>query len=328
LTRFDFNLFVVLAALHRTGSVSGAARLLGRTQPAVSMALTRLRAHFGDALYVRGSSRGMVATPLGARLGEQALAIVELAQGSFAAERAFDPAHDEFVLALSDIGELVFLPRIVEALATIAPQVNVRSVTPSPQDTERGLEDGRIDLAVGYFPDLKAGPCQQRLFNHYLVCLARADHPLVGSPFTREQFMACSHAVVQSNSRSHELFERFLARNRITRRVALRMPHFTSLPFVIARSDLIATVPHALGIAYARNVPNLKVMRPPFELPDIVLRQYWHQRFHDNERSRWLRRLVAELFNDFADEWTGALDGGAKRRINSKAAKAGPARGA
>lgn len=307
MNRFDFNLFTVLAALHETGSVSAASRRLGRTQPAVSMALTRLRQHFGDPLYVRAAGQGMVATPLGRRLGEQAQAIVGLAEGSFRGERAFDPAtaEDEFVLALSDVGELVFLPPIVEAMAALAPRVAVRSVTLPPAETERGLESGGIDLAIGHFPDLKTGHFQQRLFTHHFVCIARAGHPRCGPPFTLEQFLDCGHAVVQSSSRSQELFERYLSRRKLTRRVLLRTPHFTSLPFVIARSDLIATVPHALGIAFTQGMPILQMMKPPFDLPGFDLRQYWHRRFHKNSRSQWLRRFVAGLFNDLADEWRG-----------------------
>ncbi len=304
--RFDLNLFVVLAALREAGSVSGAARRLGRTQAAVSMALARLRGHFGDPLYVRAAS-GMKPTPLAERLGAQAQAIVALAEASLHGERGFDPATaaDEFVFALSDVGELVFLPRLVEALAAAAPGVTVRSVTLPPAETERGLEEGDIDLAVGHFPDLKTRHFQQRLFTHYFVCLARAGHPGCGTPFTLAQFLACGHAVVQSGSRSQELVERFLAREGVVRRVALQTPHFTSLPFVIARSDLVATVPHALAIAFTRSMPRqLMMMKPPLLLPDFDLRQHWHRRFHKDPRSRWLRGFVAGLFNDFADEWS------------------------
>ena len=320
-TRFDLNLFAVLAALHEAGSVSGAARRLGRTQAAVSMALARLREHFGDPLYVRAAS-GMVPTPLGARLGEQAQAIVALAEGSLLGERGFDPAtaKGEIVFALSDVGELVFLPRLVEALAAAAPSLAVRSVSVAPVDAERGLEDGSIDLAVGYFPDLKTQHFRQRLFTHYFVCLARAGHPHCTAPLTLEQFLACGHAVVHSGSRSQELFERFLAREKIVRRVALQTPHFTSLPFVIARSDLIATVPHALAIAFTRGIPGLKMMKPPFAVPDFDLYQHWHRRFHKDARSRWLRGFVAELFNDFADEWSEP-PGAAPARRRQQAAR-------
>ena len=304
-SRFDLNLFVVLAALHETGGVGAAARRLGRTQAAVSMALARLRVHFGDPLWVR-TAGGMKPTPLGERLGAQARDIVSLADASVHGGRGFDPAAaagDEFVFALSDVGELVFLPRLVEALAAAAPGARVRSVTLPPADTERGLEEGTIDLAVGYFPDLKTRHFQQRLFSHYFVCLARTGHPLCGTPFTLAQFLACSHAVVQSGSRSQELVERFLAREGVVRRIALQTPHFTSLPFVLARSDLVATVPHALGIAFTRSMPHLMMMKPPLPLPDFDLRQHWHRRFHRDPRSRWLRGFVAGLFNDFQDEW-------------------------
>ena len=265
----------------------------------------------------------MKPTPLGERLGGQAQAIVALAEASLRGDRGFDAAtaKDEFVFALSDVGELVFLPRIVEALAQAAPAAGVRSVTLSPLDTERGLEDGSVDLAVGYFPDLETQHFRQRLFTHYFVCLARAGHPRCGPPFTLERFLACSHAVVHSGSRSQELFERFLAREKVVRRVALQTPHFTSLPFIIARTDLVATVPHALAIAFSRVNPGLQMLKPPFALPDFDLRQHWHRRFHKDARSRWLRAFVAGLFNDFADEWSQPLQA-APARLRREAAAA------
>ena len=133
------------------------------------MALARLREQFGDPLWVR-AGRGHEADAARRAPRRAGAAIVALADGSLRGERGFDPAtaKDEFVFALSDVGELVFLPRLVEALAQAAPGAGVRSVTLSPVDTERGLEDGSVDLAVGYFPDLKTQHFRQRLFTPLL----------------------------------------------------------------------------------------------------------------------------------------------------------------
>ena len=50
---YDLNLMRIFAALIDEGSVTRAAHRLGMTQPAVSGALTRLRALIGDPLFVR-----------------------------------------------------------------------------------------------------------------------------------------------------------------------------------------------------------------------------------------------------------------------------------
>ena len=304
--KLDLNLLPVIVAMMEQGSVSGAARQLGMSQPAVSSALARLRTVFADPLFVR-TSRGMEPTPRTLAL----LAPTRVALGVVANEilqnMGFDPASSEktITLALTDIGEMVFLPKILECLRTEAPRTTVRSVTMPVAQIERGLELGEIDLAVGYFPDLKGNNFfQQRLFSHSFVCLLRATHPIKGNKLTPKQFMELEHAVVNAEGRSQEVFERYLQKQGIRRKVALTTPHFMSLPAIISKSDLVATVPLAVGTWFA-SASRIRMVRPPFDIPTFDLRQHWHRRFNNDPQSKWLRGLVARLFNDDADEWKG-----------------------
>src|SRR5438105_3521589 len=91
----------------------------------------------------------------------------------------------------------------------------------------------------------------------------RAGHPLRAKRLTLDVFLAMEHAVVRAEGRSQEIFERFLERKKIRRRIALLTPHFLSLPMIIARSDLVATVPHAIGLYFSRLSPALAIARPP-----------------------------------------------------------------
>lgn len=304
--KLDLNLLPVIVAMMEQGSVSGAARQLGMSQPAVSSALARLRAVFADPLFVR-TSRGMEPTPRTLAL----LAPTRVALGVVANEilqnMGFDPASSEktFTLALTDIGEMVFLPKILECLRTEAPKTTLRSVTLPVSQIERGLELGEIDLAVGYFPDLKGNSFfQQRLFSHSFVCLLRATHPIKANKLTPKQFMELEHAVVNAEGRSQEVFERYLQKQGIRRKVVLTTPHFMSLPAIISKSDLVATVPLAVGTWFA-STSRIRMVRPPFDIPTFDLRQHWHRRFNNDPQNKWLRALVARLFNDEADEWKG-----------------------
>jgi DNA-binding transcriptional LysR family regulator len=114
------------------------------------------------------------------------------------------------------------------------------------------------------------------------------------------------HAVVHAEGRSQEIFERFLERKRIRRKVVLLTPHFLSIPIIIARSDLVATVPHAVAIYFTRMSPDLALAMPPFDIAGFDVKQHWHRRFHTDPRNRWLREQVAQLFNDETDEWREA----------------------
>jgi DNA-binding transcriptional LysR family regulator len=302
--KLDLNLLPVLVALVEEGSGSAAARRLKMSQPAVSAALARLRDTFGDPLFVR-TARGLDPTPRTLAVIAPVRAALALVDNEVMQGITFDPASSTktVTLALSDIGEMVFLPRLLERLGSEAPNVSVRSVTLSPEQTARGLELGEIDLALGYFPDLKGNNFyQQRLFSHGFVCLLRSEHSIKGNRLTAKQFVELGHAVVRAEGRSQEVFERFLLKEGIRRRVVLNTPHFMSLPAIIAKSDLVATVPLAVGTAFAQ-AAQVRLVRPPFAIPSFDLKQHWHRRFNSDPQSKWLRALVYTLFNESADEW-------------------------
>jgi hypothetical protein len=131
----------------------------------------------------------------------------------------------------------------------------------------------------------------------------RAGHPLRAKRLTLDAFLAMEHAVVRAEGRSQEIFERFLERKKIRRKIVLLTPHFLSLPMIIAPSDLVTTVPHALAVYFSRLSPELITVQPPFDIAGFDLKQHWHRKFHNDSRNRWIRKQVALLFNDENDEW-------------------------
>jgi DNA-binding transcriptional LysR family regulator len=271
----------------------------------VSAALAKLRTHFDDPLFVR-SATGMAPTPRGAEVASVAREILRQVDEKLQPEVKFEPArrHRPFAIAMSDVGEIVFLPRIVKAIAAASPDTPVRSVSMRPAQLAAALEEGDVDLAVGYYPDLKKGDFfQQRLFMHHFVCLLRSDHPIRGTRLSMGDFLSLQHVVVQSEGRSQEIFESYLESQGLERRVAVYTPHFLSIRRLIAQSDMVATVPHALGIEYGTAAFGLKSMEPPFPSPRIELRQHWHRRVHKDARSIWLRKAISNLFNAATDEW-------------------------
>jgi DNA-binding transcriptional LysR family regulator len=303
--RIDLNLVPIAVALYDELNVTRAAEKLGMSQPAVSMALRRMRTAFNDPLFIR-APRGVTPTPRAHALVRAARPVVSHLQEALRTGEMFRPELDSRPLgfALSDVGEMVFLPKLLERLRRVAPNSMIRSASAPPAQLEQGLERGEIDLAIGYFPDLARNSFfQQRLFTHHFACLMRSRHPLRGKRLTREAFLSAEHAVVRAEGRSQEIVERFLERNKFKRKIALLTPHFLSLPMIIARSDLIATVPHALALYFARLSSGLAVVQPPVDIGGFDVKQHWHRKFHNDSRNKWLRRQVTQLFNDENDEW-------------------------
>jgi DNA-binding transcriptional LysR family regulator len=292
----DLNLLRVLDAVLRERSVTVAAARLGLTQPAVSNALARLRAAFGDALFVRTPS-GMAPTPFARDLDapvRQALALIEsaLAHGG-----GFDPATSTraFRFYMSDLGEISFLPALVEHARRLAPGVYLEALGLPLEAIDEGLAGGALDIAVGFLPGLAAPVRRRRLFSDPYVCLMRSDHPRIGARLTRKLFLEASHALVSSTGSGHRVIEEALERHGLTRRIALRVPHFTVVPMVLARTDLLLTLPSQVARVYEAD-GHFKSLPVPLPIPPAEVAVHWHERFERDPGNRWLRELMIELF--------------------------------
>ena len=293
----DLNLLRVFDAVLRDRGVTAAARRLDLTQPAVSNALARLRALFDDALFVR-TSAGMDATPFARELAgpvRQALALLEsaLAHGP-----GFDPATSTraFRFYMSDLGQIEFLPPLVERALKLAPLVRLEAVALEVEDIAEALGAGTLDLAVGFLPGLGPPVRRQPLFRDPYVCLMRAGHPLAQEKLTRKAFLAASHALVSYRG-GHRVIEEAFERAGLARRIALRVPHFTVVPMVLERSDLILTLPARVARVFERR-EGLKSLPIPLPIPPAEVAAHWHERFEADPGGRWLREQVAALFRE------------------------------
>jgi DNA-binding transcriptional LysR family regulator len=137
----------------------------------------------------------------------------------------------------------------------------------------------------------------RRLFRDPYVCMLRADHPRIGGALTRALFREASHALVSSRGSGHRVIEQALERNGLTRRVALRVPHYTVVPMVLERSDLVLTLPERIARVFQR-AGRLKLLRPPVAIASADVAVHWHERFDREPGNLWLRSLLIELFGE------------------------------
>ena len=290
----DIRLLMVFDAIYKTRSVTAAADALGLAQPAVSVALAKLRHHFGNPLFVR-TSNGMEPTPFSEGLVQPVREALDAVEKVLGHRGEFDPASAErsFRISMADISQLVLLPRLWEALRETAPGIRIE-IVPMSSDTARLLESGEADLAVGFVPQLEAGFHQQTLFMQNFVCMLARDHPRIGDSLDLAGFEAEDHAVISSSGAAPGILEREIARQGITRRVVLKIPSFLGAAFVIEHTDLLLTVPRRLGdVLQGRGA--FRFLPVPFPLPEYEVKQHWHERYHHDEGNRWLRRLVSRL---------------------------------
>jgi DNA-binding transcriptional LysR family regulator len=290
----DIRLLRVFDEICRTRSVTAAADALDLAQPAVSVALAKLRHHFGNPLFVR-TSNGMEPTPFSEGLVQPVREVLAALDQVLGYRSEFDPATAQrtFRICMTDISQLVLLPRLWEILRLPAPGICIE-IIPMSADAARLLESGEADLAIGFMPQIEAGFHQQTLFVQSFVCLVGRRHPRIGETLDRAQFEAEDHAVISSSGSAPALLESEIARQGIRRRVALKSPSFLAAAFVVEHTDLLLTIPRLLGeILEGRG--NYRIFPTPFTLPDYQVKQHWHERFHHDPGNLWIRRLVSQL---------------------------------
>jgi DNA-binding transcriptional LysR family regulator len=263
-------------------------------QPAVSVALAKLRHQFGDPLFVR-TSEGMVPTSLGQGLVRPVRNVLEALDALTGHRDLFDPLTSDrtFRICMTDISQLVLLPRLWEKLRLTAPRTRI-DVLPLSADMAHMLESGDADLALGFMPQMEAGFYQNTLFKQTFVCMVSAHHPRIQSELTLHDFATEDHAVISSSGSAPLLIDQELARLGINRRITLKIPNFIGAALVVEHTDLVITIPERLGeVLKGRGA--LRTFAVPFQLPGYEVKQHWHERYHNDPGAQWLRRLIAEL---------------------------------
>ncbi|CAN5261238.1 LysR family transcriptional regulator [soil metagenome] len=299
--KIDLRLLYTLETIHRTGSLTAAGDALGLSQPALSHQLRRLREMFDDPLFLR-SPAGMHSTPRAEALVRSILRIQSTVRAELGSSAIFDPktVDREFNLCMTDVGEMVLLPRLLARLRADAPNVRIKTVSASPRQMMDALDSGEVDLALGPFPELTGAAIKcQRLFDRGFLCLVASDHPAIGEEIDLETYLSQPHMLISSSGRIEETFEKFLRSQKLTRNVVLRVPHMLSAPTVIRESDLIATVPQSVGLLF-RNYAGIRAIELPFhepiQPPRTTVSQFWSLRFDLDPAIMWLRGLVAQIF--------------------------------
>jgi DNA-binding transcriptional LysR family regulator len=294
----DLNLLVVFQEVYQERQISQAAKRLRLTQSAVSNALGRLRRTFNDELFVR-TAQGMQPTPFAEQLAEPVAAALGHINLALNPPEPFDPATSKrhFTLAMTDVGEVYFMPVLVEHLGKLAPGVQLSTVRASTIDLKQEMEAGRVDLAIGAFESVSTALFQRRLFQQAYVSMFRAGHPLGQGTPTLKRFLAARHLLVSSLESPYDRINQMLGKAGVRAATQFQVPHFTAVPYIVASTDLVVTVPHKLAERAAAPF-KLAYIVPPLRLPSLQTNMFWHRRFSQDAGNGWLRAVIAASFGE------------------------------
>jgi DNA-binding transcriptional LysR family regulator len=291
----DLNLLVVFDALIAEGHATRAAERIGLTQPAVSHALNRLRALFGDPLFVR-SPRGMVPTSAALEAAPAIRSILEQVEAVLRGGQVFDPEEStrQFVLGLSDYAAFVLLPGLTARIERDAPNASLVIRNTSHGVGLSMLEEGSVELIAGNFPAPPSHMCEELLYEEDFVCAGRGSHPALANCLDLGRYLSLRHLQVSTRGDPHGYVDAVLAERGLKRKIAVTIGHFLMAPFLVDSADLVATEPRRLFGPLASRLP-LRLCQPPIDIPPFRVVQAWHARHDSDPGHQWLRRVVREI---------------------------------
>ncbi|MGY1812608.1 LysR family transcriptional regulator [Blastococcus sp. SYSU D00820] len=295
LRALDANLLHALRALLQEGNVTRAAETLTVSQPMMSTALARLRAHFQDDL-LRRVGRGYELTPLARDLLPRVQDTLDVLAGALRREHTFDPRTStrHFTVVASDHALAMLVKRLLAELTRQAPGVTVdfRSYPTSAADP---LTDLLVnDLLIGPVDDHLPGRRRVVLEDEYAVVVG-ADNPrLRDGRLTVEDVCRLPHAVAARGDLPPGALEELAATAGLTRTVTTTVAGLLALPYVVSGTDLCAVLPRRL----ARRCPpalGLVVADVPLALPRAVEAAHWHPSRAADPGLTWLLDVLAEV---------------------------------
>ncbi|ASS56383.1 LysR family transcriptional regulator [Rhizobium leguminosarum] len=292
----DLNLLVAFDAIMAERSVTRAGARIGRTQPAMSAALARLRQLFQDELFVRSPS-GLEPTPRALDLAEPIGKSLRHAQEALAFSGVFDPRSSSasFRLGLSEHPAFVLLPKLLAAIRQAAPNISidVKGFIAREKAVEM-LDAGEVDAAVGVPVSTSPRILSRLLFEESFVSIVRADHPAAARGLDLDTFVALDHLLVSPEGDRYGHVDRKLSELGLRRRLGLTLPQMYAAPAIVAETDLVATLMRGI-VDVSDSRAQLSLHKPPIELLPVSFALSWHRRNDSHVGQQWFRELIGSV---------------------------------
>jgi DNA-binding transcriptional LysR family regulator len=293
----NFYLLKCLVALIDHSHVSRAADALSISQPAMSRAMSQLRAVTADPILVKGGS-GLIPTAKAIQLRDFADRILQEMDGLLGDAVAFDPktTQYEFRMVVTDYLECVFMEGLLKRLGTAFPRISVSTRHPvHPSHFSKVLEAGEVDFAAGILPASLRDLRHRLLFRDHVVCAARKGHQAVGRTLTVEEFASLEHLAIMPNTVNcfGESVDQALGAQGCRRNRRFVTPNYLTAPYLLANSEMVALLPSLLLNRF-RDHLGLAEVALPVQVPALDIYLSWHDRTHRHAAHTWFRDQVVQ----------------------------------
>jgi DNA-binding transcriptional LysR family regulator len=299
----DLNLLVVFDALMAERNVTRAAVRNGLSQPAVSKALNRLRCLFGDPLFIR-RDRCMEPTLRAIELSGPIHGALANISRTLASPIAFNPAEISATVTIAtiDLYQNSLLPALIGRLRREAPGLHLQLKAGDRFCQYESLEAGEIDIAIGPVGKAKETLRTLPLWKDRLTTLVAAGNP-VAENLTLESFAAGAHVAdaghvrISPDGHVTSVVDAILAASGLRREIAVVLPGSAGIPFVVAATDLIATLPSRV-VRDLTPIANVLLLPAPFPALEVSPHLLWHTRSETVPMHVWLRSVIVEISHE------------------------------
>ncbi|TMV68283.1 LysR family transcriptional regulator [Thioclava sp. BHET1] len=264
-----------VAACGRAASLTEAARLVNVSQPSLSVALSQVEAHLGQALFLRRKGAKLAPTPFGRRYLAEVEQFLASATRLDTASGLADPLAGAVTLGcFADLAPGYLAP-LLSHLRSALPGLTITPRIANFETLARGLLDGQIDLALTYDLGLDASFERRELRRHRPHAFLHADHPLAARPVLRLADLAAEPLILFDEGLSaRHMLALFRARG-LHPRVAHRVGALEVMRSLAAHGEgagLSYTAPPT-GLSYdGRALHTRPIADPEAEEPVILAR--------------------------------------------------------
>ncbi|NMP25632.1 LysR family transcriptional regulator [Rahnella sp. SAP-1] len=290
----DLNLLVAFDALMEERNVTRAATRAAVSQPAMSAALSRLRTHFADPLFIR-SAAGLLPTARAKEIGLHVAKALNELTNLLVTDEQFSPQNRtmSFTLGMSEYPMMVLLPSIMKAINQQAPGVTIHVQAYVDRDEAVAmLDSGKIDLVIGIPPTQAENRILSTpLFSDEFVTLVRSDSEAARSGMTLDRYLSMSHILVSPEGNHYGQVDERLREMGLTRELRLTLPTMSAVARVVQQTNYIATVLKR-SVVVSETDGSIVMLSPPLDMPEIPVHLFWHRRSNDSSAQQWLRKLI------------------------------------
>lgn len=297
LHQLDLNLLVMFDALYRHQSVSQTANEICISQSAFSHGLSRLRKRLNDELFIR-TNNVMVPTSRAQEMALHLTKALPLISSAINERQVFNPKTDtsEFKFSATDYTEFSLLPRLIGRVNHQAPNIKLNAIGTKEHHPLALLENHQVDFALGYSHLIESSSTIESFtwLQESYCTIARTNHPALTNGLDLDTFLSLSHVRVSPWGEKSGVVDDVLAKQKLSRSVALQLPSVLVAPHTVLHSDLLLTIPRTIAEQLSSQI-NIQIFEIPIDIPNYHLNIYWHKINSAKPSFKWVKQQILSL---------------------------------